>query len=87
MSLSTAIRPEPSLPDCTPEPELYTVEGLVRREPALTAGGVRNDLFYRKTNGLEASGALVYRGRKILLNRRGYIDWMISRGTKGANGA
>ena len=67
-----------------PEPELFSVEGLVQREPYLSVGGIRNDLFHRAKNGLEATGAVVYRGRKILLHREKYMAWMMGRGRKGA---
>lgn len=61
-------------------PSLFTVKQLAAAEPALTVPGIRWDLFHRKTNGLEESGALVYRGRRILLIPDRYLAWMARRG-------
>lgn len=60
-----------------PTPTYYTVEQLVQAEPALGKGAVRHDLFHRETNGLTASGAIVQRGRRILINREKYLAWMV----------
>lgn len=60
------------------QPTLFTVPQLVNAEPALTTGGVRFDLFNRNSNGLEASGAVVRRGRRILLHRERYLAWLTS---------
>jgi hypothetical protein len=58
-------------------PVLYSATQLTKIEPALSIGAIRDDLFHRETNGLEASGAVVYRGRKILLHRERYLAWLI----------
>lgn len=63
-------------PDPGYTPVFCTVAQLVDLEPALTRGAIRNDLFLRTTNGLEASGAVIYRGRRILLHRERYLAWM-----------
>lgn len=57
-------------------PTYVTVAQLIQIEPALTRGGLRDDLFNRASNGLEASGAVIYRGRKILLHRERYLSWL-----------
>lgn len=46
---------------------------------AVTIGGIRFDLFNRGTNGLEESGALVFRGRRILIYPSRYLRWMETR--------
>lgn len=46
---------------------------------AVTIGGVRFDLFNRSHNGLAESGALVFRGRRILMYPHRYLAWMESR--------
>lgn len=51
---------------------------------AVSYGGVRHDLFLRESNGLAASGALVFRGRRILIYPRKYLAWMESRSRQGA---
>lgn len=43
---------------------------------AVTIGGVRYDLFNRDHNGLAESGALVFRGRRILIYPSRYLRWM-----------
>jgi hypothetical protein len=53
-------------------------------EPALGVGAIRDDLFHRRTDGLEASGAVIYRGRRILLDRARYLDWIAERSRKVA---
>ena len=46
---------------------------------AVTIGAVRYDLFERARNGLAESGALVFRGRRILIYPRRYLAWMETR--------
>lgn len=62
----------------SPAPTLCTVAQLAQIEPALSAGAIRFDLFNRQRNGLEAAGAVIYRGRRILLNRDRYLSWLLS---------
>ena len=57
-------------------PTYVTVPQLAKIEPALGVGAIRDDLFHRKHNGLEASGAVIYRGRRILLHRERYLGWL-----------
>ncbi|TCT20279.1 hypothetical protein [Thiobaca trueperi] len=61
----------------TTTPTLYSVKQLAAAEPALSVGGLREDLFHRHTNGLEASGAVIRRGRRLLLHRERYMAWLI----------
>lgn len=63
-----------------PAPVLYTVNGMVEAEPALTVGGLRDDLLHRRTNGLAESGAVIRRGRLLLLHREKYLAWLLARG-------
>lgn len=64
-------------------PTFVTVAQLAQMEPALTRGAIRDDLFHRETNGLEDSGAVIRRGRKILLHRERYLSWL-ERGGRSA---
>ncbi len=64
-------------------PVLLTVRQLAVSVPALTEGSIRWDLANRHINGLEESGAIVYRGRRILLDRDGYLSWMRTRSREG----
>lgn len=44
--------------------------------PGVTIGAVRMDLWKRDENGLAQSGALVFRGRRILIDAEQYVAWM-----------
>ena len=72
----------PPLPP--PNRKLLPVKRLTERNPGLSEGGVRWDLFQRRTNGLEDSGAVIYRGRNILLDEDIYLDWLARRGGRPA---
>lgn len=63
-------------------PTLVTVRQFAESHPGLTEPAVRWDLVNRKTNGLEKSGAIVYRGRRILLIPDRYLAWMARRGRR-----
>lgn len=53
---------------------------IPERNPGLTIGGVRFDLFNRDRNGLAESGALVFRGRRILIDEDRYLNWLRTQG-------
>lgn len=80
MSASTAANQTAAPPPATPAPTLYTVKDLCRAEPALTVGGIRDDLFNRRQNGLEATGAVIRRGRRLLIVRDRYMEWLLRGG-------
>ena len=68
---------DPGRFDSNPSPILYTVKQLADAEPALGVGAIREDLFYRESNGLEASGAIVRRGRRLLIHKERYLAWLL----------
>jgi hypothetical protein len=74
--MQTEASPRVAKPIPAPSRSLLTVAQFAAQQPGLTVGGIRWDLFNRKANGLEASGAIVYRGRKILLDPEQYLSWM-----------
>jgi hypothetical protein len=55
---------------------LRTVTQLVQENPALTVGGVRWDIFNMRTNGLEKSGAVIKKGRRIYIDPTIYYTWL-----------
>ncbi|MBS0236397.1 MAG: hypothetical protein JSS50_03545 [Proteobacteria bacterium] len=57
---------------------LLTVKQLVQKHPCFTLGGMRYYIFYAKTNGLEASGAILRLGRKLLIDEEKFIGWIES---------
>jgi len=64
----------------SPAPSPITVEQLVQRHPALTPGGIRWMLFHRETNGLQKSGAIISRGRRLYLDEVRFLNWFASAG-------
>jgi hypothetical protein len=90
-AIQAALPPSPapageSVAPCQPIPAqtLFTVQGLVQVEPCITLGGIRDDLFHREKNGLEASGAVIQRGRRLLIHRELYLGWLLTRGRNAA---
>ena len=72
-----------------PEPQhqtLYTVEQLAKAEPAFTAAALRNMIFKAEPrhstkgeipgNGLIECGAIVRRGRKVMIHRQRFLEWI-----------
>lgn len=57
--------------------DYMTVKGLCNRYPIFKPGGVRADIFHAETNGLQASGALHRKGRKVILYAPGYFRWAV----------
>ncbi|WP_295442064.1 hypothetical protein [uncultured Thiodictyon sp.] len=88
-AIQAALPPAPgpaSAPQPAPVPPrtIYTVGELAEAEPALTVGGIRADLFNRKKNGLADSGAVIRRGRLLLLHRERYMTWLLTHGQEAA---
>lgn len=65
---------------------LKTVNQILEAVPGLTPGGIRWDLFNADRNGLTASGAIIRRGRRILIDEDLYLDWLRSGGAKSRAG-
>lgn len=61
-----------------PKRLLVTARQLSEQQPGLTLGAVRADLRNRGVNGLAKAGALVYRGRRILIDPDQYLAWLES---------
>jgi hypothetical protein len=62
----------------TPPRHLVRVHQLARMVPAYEGreGPIRWALFNRKSNGLEESGAVLQRGRTILIDPERYFAWL-----------
>jgi len=58
------------------ERKLFTVQQFSERHPFATQGALRFQIFHRKENGLEESGALIRVGRKILIDEEKYFEWL-----------
>ena len=67
-----------------PSRVLLSVKQLAQQQPALSEGGIRWDIHNAEHNGLARSGAILRRGRRILLDPDKYLAWMESRGEVAA---
>ncbi len=61
--------------------QLFTVKELCSAEPALTIGGVRHILFH-KGDELESAKIVLRVGKKILIDKDAFIDWLRNGGAK-----
>lgn len=69
-----------------PHQTLYTVEQFAVTEPAFTAPSLRNLIFKAEPrqstkgaipgNGLIECGAIVRRGRKVMIHRERFLEWV-----------
>ena len=60
------------------QPNLETVRTLARKYPdVITEGGLRWEIFNSEENGLKKSGAILRRGRKILIDADKYFAWIV----------
>ena len=58
-------------------PNLQTVRTLAQQYPdVITEGGLRWEIFQQEANGLKQSGAIIKRGRKILIDTDRYFSWL-----------
>lgn len=58
-------------------PNLETVRTLAQKYPnVLTEGGLRWEIFNSDKNGLDKSGAIIRRGRKLFLDADRYFCWL-----------
>jgi len=58
-------------------PNIDTVKTLAQKYPnVITEGGLRWEIFNKDSNGLKESGAILKRGRKILIDTDRYFDWL-----------
>lgn len=58
---------------------LHTVRSLSEKHAALNEGGIRWDIFHANTNGLAESGALIRKGRKVILDEARYLECLRNR--------
>ena len=56
---------------------IHTVQTLANSEPALNEGGIRWTIFQHKSELLEA-GAIFFSGKKLMIDRDRYIDFLKS---------
>lgn len=77
LTAATPATTEAAIP--APSRVFVTVKQLAQQQPALTEGGIRWDLHNATLNGLAKSGAIIRRGRRVLIDPEKYLDWMASR--------
>jgi len=70
-------------PGATIDPDLVWVppKQIPDHCPGESVGGVRWAIFNERTNGLAESGAVVRRGRKVLVNPKRWVAWTRSNPT------
>lgn len=64
-------------------PNMLTVNQFSAKHPAFPIGGLRDRIFHAKTNGLEASGAIIRNGRRILIHEERFFQWLDSINGRG----
>ena len=62
----------------------YTPQQLSEIEPAFSIGSIRWSIFNRHSNGLAASGALSRNGRRWLIHREKFLNWIVENGEDDA---
>jgi hypothetical protein len=75
-----------NIPNAPPQPTLYTVEQFPTVEPSFTPAALRNLIFKAQPrhstvgvipgNGLIECGAIVRVGRKVLIHRAKFLEWV-----------
>ena len=83
---TTAAAIRAAYPDLPQRQTLYTVAQLAQAEPAFTTAALRNLIFKAEPrhsskgeipgNGLLECGAIVRRGRKVMVHRERFLDWV-----------
>ncbi len=58
--------------------QYLTAKQFPEKHPAFTHGGIRSLIFHGDSNGLNASGAIIRIGRKILIDEEKFFGWVIS---------
>jgi len=59
------------------QPNLATVRTFAQKYPdVITEGGLRWEIFNEEKNGLKDSGAVLRRGRKIMIDVDRYFNWL-----------
>ena len=54
--------------------DIYTVDQIVEKVPAVTNGGLRWMIFNREANGLAESGALLKVGKRRYIDLPKFLD-------------
>lgn len=78
----------PTAPGAPLVAQVSTPALFAQRYPNLgSVGSLRWQIFNADTNGLEASGALLRVGRKILIDEQAYFAWLRSGAASGGQRA
>jgi hypothetical protein len=76
-------RPEPANEPIKPAEIYFTVRQLTKRHPAFSDGCLRWLLYNSQTNGLQASGAIIRIGRKIIIDEALFLSWVKAQAKNG----
>lgn len=58
--------------------DLFTFKQFITEQKLFTESALRGIIFKRHENGLEQSGAIKRVGRKILIDKNKFFDWVNS---------
>jgi hypothetical protein len=61
-------------------PKIVNVAQLSAEIPAFTQPSIRWLIFRASDNGLEAAGAIIRVGRRVLIDQEKFVDWVRSNG-------
>lgn len=57
---------------------LLTVKQFVGRYPVFNEGGIRNFIFWRKTNGMDKFNVIIKLGKRVLIDEIAFTSWLQS---------
>ena len=57
-------------------PTYLTVPQFSEKHPAFPVGGLRWRIFHAHANGLDAAGAIVRNGRRVLIREDKFFAWL-----------
>lgn len=64
--------------------QYHTVNQFTAKHPAFAKGGLRHFIFFGDSNGLNASGAILRMGRKVLIHEGKFFAWLESQSARAA---
>lgn len=57
-------------------PSLFTIKQFCEKHKAFKEAGIRHQVFYKETNGMKKSGAIVRNGRRVLIDEEKFFQWI-----------
>jgi len=57
-------------------PTILTIRQFAEKHKFTSEGGLRDQIFHAKTNGLKKAKVIVKIGRRVLINEKKYFNWL-----------